>query len=60
MHVGHPPVRIQQIGQFVEGRRLVVDGQHDEAHARTPGWNFGTRMLTFVPAPGAVSTTRPK
>ena len=27
--------------------------------SRTPGWNFGTRMLTFVPAPGAVSTTRP-
>ncbi|WP_373862474.1 helix-turn-helix domain-containing protein [Nocardia acidivorans] len=27
--------------------------------ARTPGRNLGTRMLTLVPAPGAVSTTRP-
>ena len=27
--------------------------------ARTPGENFGTRKLTFVPAPGAVSTTSP-
>ena len=25
----------------------------------TPGANFGTRTVTLVPAPGAVSTTRP-
>ena len=29
------------------------------AHARTPGANLGTRTITFVPAPGAVSTTSP-
>ena len=28
-------------------------------HACTPGANFGTRIDTFVPSPGAVSTTRP-
>ncbi len=27
--------------------------------ARTPDANLGTRKLTFVPAPGAVSTTSP-
>ena len=27
--------------------------------ARTPAANFGIRRLTFVPAPSAVSTTRP-
>ena len=29
------------------------------AHTCTPGRNFGRRTMTFVPAPGAVSTTRP-
>ena len=40
---------------------FVVDGQHIEqpGHARTPGRNLGTRITTFVPAPGAVSTTKP-
>ena len=28
-------------------------------HACTPGWYFGTRTVILVPAPGAVSTTRP-
>ena len=60
----------QQVGQLVERRRLVVDGEHRQcfasrqAHlrrplARTPDRNFGTRITTLVPAPIAVSTTRP-
>ena len=57
----------QQVGQFVQGGSLVVDGEYRQlgAHpkpppsARTPDRNFGTRMMTFVPAPIAVSTTRP-
>ena len=46
-----------------DGRRDVVDGEHPPpgraAHATTPGWNRGTRSTTFVPAPTAVSMTRP-
>ena len=50
-------VAAEQERQLVEGRPLVVDEQHP--HACTPGAYFGTRSVTFVPAPGAVSTTRP-
>ena len=50
--------------ELVERRLLVVDQQHPEprpwgGHTLTPGANFGTRTITLVPAPGAVSTTRP-
>ena len=69
VHLGHGLLLAQQESQLVQGGPLVVDRQHDQParrtgvrwmrHARTPGLNLGTRMLTFVPAPGAVSTTRP-
>ena len=53
----------QQERQLVEGRPLVVDDQDPQptvlVHVATPGENFGTRTITFVPAPGAVSTTSP-
>ena len=58
-------VAAEQEGQLVEGGSLVVDDEHLElrrqwsAHTWTPGANFGTRTMTLVPAPGAVSTTRP-
>src|SRR5690606_15637746 len=56
-------VAAQEEGELVEGWSLVVDDQDPEAdrlvHGWTPGANFGTRTITFVPAPGAVSTTRP-
>ena len=64
-------VPLEKIGQFVQCGRLVVDRQHRQrlAHdapnpntpppARTPERNLGTRIATFVPAPIAVSTTRP-
>ena len=58
-HAADPRVAAEQEDQLVEGRRLVVDDQHPQAHACTPGAYFGTRTVTFVPAPGAVSTTRP-
>ena len=51
-------------GQHAQGagQRLPV-GRHTgsgwAAHARTPGWNFGRRTVTLVPAPWAVSMTRP-
>ena len=59
---------LQQVGELVERGGLVVDGEHGHrfAHAdRTsarralPDRNFGTRITTLVPAPSAVSTTRP-
>src|SRR5690606_2372910 len=54
----------QQELQVVEGGPLVVDDEHPEltgaVHTLTPGANLGTRMMTLVPAPGAVSMTRPK
>ena len=58
---------LQHVGELVERGRLVVDGEHGHrfAHAdapplaRTPDRNFGTRITTLVPAPIAVSTTRP-
>ncbi len=60
MHLGHPWVALQQIRQLIQGRTFVVDHQHPQTgHADTPGANFGTRTTTLVPAPGAVSTTRP-
>ena len=61
----------EQISELVERGCLVVDREHRQgsAHdasnpnapppARTPERNFGTRIMTFVPAPIAVSTTRP-
>ena len=57
-------VGAQQVRQLVERGRLVVDGEQDEAGAghepaRTPAANFGIRNVTFVPAPGAVSTSSP-
>ena len=47
-------MRAQQVRQLVERGRLVVDREHAQSLsltpiapplARTPGWNFGTRML---------------
>ena len=59
-HVGHPLVAAEQEGELVEGRALVVHDEHAQAaHADTPGANLGTRTITLVPAPGAVSTTTP-
>ena len=57
-------VTAEQEGELVEGGTLVVDDEdlesvHAWAHTWTPGANFGTRTITLVPAPGAVSTTRP-
>ena len=46
-------------GIAVVGLPLVVDDQAPEGHVCTPGANLGTRTITFVPDPGAVSTTRP-
>ena len=69
VHLADVGVRLEQVGQLVEGGRLVVDGEHRQAghlltrtHLRwpeTPDRNLGTRITTFVPAPIAVSTTRP-
>ena len=51
---------MQRDGALVEGRALVVDDEDlQTCHTWTPGANLGTRTMTFVPAPGAVSTTRP-
>ena len=63
-HLADPRVAAEQEGELVERRPLVVDDEHPErraavGHACTPGANFGTRTVTLVPAPGAVSTTRP-
>ena len=64
-HLLHPRVGAQQVGELVERGRLVVDGEQPQRGrrrheaARTPGLNFGTRTVTFVPAPTAVSTTSP-
>ena len=65
-----PRVALEQERQLVERRALVVDDEHAQqatvgGHgvgphwACTPGANLGTRTTTLVPAPGAVSTTRP-
>src|SRR5262249_51172025 len=72
VHHGDPRVGAQQVGQLVQRRRLVVDREHPQVRGRhlrivghaalrvgTARWNFGIRMLTFIPAPGAVSTTSP-
>src|SRR5699024_9922604 len=64
-HLGHMGVPTQQEGELVQSRGLVIDGEDREhvpqsSHATyTPGWNLGTRRLTFDPAPTAVSTTSP-
>ncbi len=62
-HLADPRVLLEQEGELVEGGALVVDDEDSETggvgHAWTPGANFGTRTITLVPAPGAVSTTRP-
>jgi hypothetical protein len=67
----HVVVAREHPDEVVERRGLVVDGQHPQqrralrrrsgvaAHTCTPGRNFGSRTTTFVPAPGAVSTTSP-
>ena len=49
----------EQERELVEGGALVVDDEDVEGHVCTPGAYFGTRTVTLVPAPGAVSTTRP-
>ena len=68
VHLADIGVPVEQIGQLVERGRLVVDREHRQrpaAHpnapplARTPDRNLGTRITTLVPAPIAVSTTRP-
>ena len=53
----------EQERELLARRRLVV-GDEDakptgRRHVCTPARYFGTRMLTFVPAPGAVSTVSP-
>ena len=64
-HLADPGVALQQEGQLVQCGTLVVDDEHPQArggwcgHGRTPGAYLGTRTVTLVPAPGAVSTTRP-
>ena len=68
-HLADPGVAFEQERELVEGRALVVDDEDPQqsgsvvtgrAHwACTPGANLGTRTTTLVPAPGAVSTTRP-
>ncbi len=45
--LGYPNVPVRQL------LRIRI------AQLRTPERNFGTRMLTLVPAPSAVSTTKP-
>ena len=63
--LGDPLVGGEQEAELVERGLLVVDQQHPETGrpaghwTLTPGANFGTRTITLVPAPGAVSTTRP-
>lgn len=61
-----PVVGAEQEAELVERRLLVVDDQHPQPSgvpcrhpALTPGANLGTRTTTLVPAPRAVSTTRP-
>ena len=55
----------QQRAQLVQRRGHVVDGQHPQPRcarghdATTPGWKRGSRSSTRVPAPAAVSMTRP-
>ena len=71
-HLADPGVAAEQERQLVEGGPLVVDHEDlQRAHGRRvaersgahgcshPGANFGTRTITLVPAPGAVSTTSP-
>ena len=55
---------LQRLRDHGECRGVVVDDEDPQGGRRahwacTPGANFGTRTITFVPAPGAVSTTRP-
>ena len=65
-HLADPVVLVEEVLQLVERRPLVVDDQHAQplhahagCHRCTPAANFGTRTVTLVPAPGAVSTTSP-
>ena len=67
--------RPEQVAEVGERRQLVVDDERRESDvvgghgqepttrgygaAWMPGANLGTRNDTFVPAPTAVSTTRP-
>ena len=57
-------VLAEQPGQLLARRRLVVCDQYPQPgrgnHGWTPARYLGIRRLTLVPAPGAVSTTRPK
>ena len=54
-----PWVALEQEHQLVERGSLVIDDEDVQCHTWTPGANLGTRTMTLVPAPGAVSTTRP-
>ncbi len=58
---GDAGVLAEEEDQLVERRALVVDDQalQGGGHGWTPGANLGTRTITLVPDPGAVSTTRP-
>ncbi len=59
-HLTDPRVGAQEVGELVQGGWFVVDGEHAQAHeARTPAVHFGIRRVTLVPAPSAVSTSRP-
>jgi hypothetical protein len=59
-HLADAGVAAEQEGELVQRRALVVDDEDlERCHTCTPGANFGTRTITLVPAPGAVSTTRP-
>jgi hypothetical protein len=60
--VPDPSVVLEQPGELVERGTLVVDDEDAEGgavHWCTPGAYLGTRTITRVPAPGAVSTTSP-
>ena len=54
----HPSCRGGYVPVVLDGERRER-GREPRQPARTPGANFGTLKLTFVPAPGAVSTTSP-
>ncbi|GAA1364559.1 hypothetical protein GCM10009596_27290 [Arthrobacter rhombi] len=75
MDLAHAGVGVEQEGQFLDGGQLIIcDDDIDHATslgsdvspgtqaggpASYPGWNLGIRSVISVPAPGAVSMTRP-
>src|SRR5690606_4299668 len=69
VHGGDARVLAEQVGELVERGGLVVGDEHRDAAFGHPanrlslacrGCDLGTRMVTSVPAPTLVSTTRPK